>query len=93
MFRETMFKENKQFTQKNINEILYYNENPPVPRALSFRYLMKVDRIRFTYDDDLNFWIVVRNLEDKYHTVSLIDVDSEAGIKRLRQLFEMEIKW
>ena len=85
-----MFKENKQFTQKNINEILSYRADPPAPRALSFRYLMQVDRIRFAYDD-LNFWIVVRNLDDKYHTVSLIDVDSEDGIKRLRQLFEMEL--
>jgi hypothetical protein len=39
----------------------------------------------------LNFWIVVRTLDDKYQTVSLIDVDSEDGIKRLRQLFEMEL--
>jgi len=86
-----MFRENKQFTQKNINEILSYRADPPAPRALSFRYLMQVDRIRFTYDDDLNFWIVVRTLDDKYQTVSLIDVDSEDGIKRLRQLFEMEL--
>ena len=68
-----------------------YRADPPAPRALSFRYLMQVDRIRFTYDDDLNFWIVVRTLDDKYQTVSLIDVDSEDGIKRLRQLFEMEL--
>jgi hypothetical protein len=86
-----VFKENKQFTQKNINEILSYRADPPAPRALSFRYLMQVDRIRFTYDDDLNFWIVVRTLDDRYQTVSLIDVDSEDGIKRLRQLFEMEL--
>jgi hypothetical protein len=86
-----VFRENKQFTQKNINEILSYRADPPAPRALSFRYLMQVDRIRFTYDDDLNFWIVVRTLDDKYQTVSLIDVDSEDGIKRLRQLFEMEL--
>lgn len=86
-----MFKENKQFTQRNINEILSYSLEPPVPKALSFRYLMRVDRIRFTYDNNLNFWIVVRNLDDKYQTVSLVDIDSEAGIKRLRQLFEMEL--
>ncbi len=86
-----MFRENKQFTQKNINEILYYNEKPPVPKALSFRYLMQVDRIRFKYEDDLKFWILVRNLEDKYQIASLIDMDSEDGIKELKELFEMEL--
>jgi hypothetical protein len=86
-----MFRENKQFTQKNINEILSYRADPPAPRALSFRYLMKVDRIRFKYEDDLKFWILVRNLEDKYQIASLIDMDSEDGIKELKELFEMEL--
>jgi hypothetical protein len=74
-----MFKENKQFTQKNINNILVFEPNPKIPRCLSIQYLIKVDRIKFVKDKG-SVWMLVRNLEDKYNIVDCFGENDEERI-------------
>jgi hypothetical protein len=70
-----MFRENKQFTQKIINEVLVFAPVPKMPRVISIKYLFQVDRIKFVEYNNA-FWMLVRNLADKYEIVDCFDPDN-----------------
>lgn len=74
-----MFRENKQFTQKNINNVLVFEPFPKIPRCLSIQYLARVGRIKFIEKNRV-VWMLVRNLEDKYNIVEYFGENDEERI-------------
>ena len=79
LFWDIMFKENKQFTQKNINNVLVFEPFPKIPRCLSIQYLARVGRIKFIEKNRV-VWMLVRNLEDKYNIVEYFGENDEERI-------------
>ena len=78
-FWNNMFKENKQFTQKNINNVLVFEPFPKIPRCLSIQYLAKVGRIKFIEKNGVVL-MLVRNIEDKYNIVDYFGENDEERI-------------
>lgn len=48
---------------------------PKMPRVISIKYLFQVDRIKFVEYNNA-FWMLVRNLADKYEIVDCFDPDN-----------------
>lgn len=78
------FKENKQFTQKVINNLLIFDIDSTIPRSVLIEYLCKVGRIKIVRDGQL--WLTVRNLNDTYSIVECFD-GGEDDINKAREWF------